>query len=62
MTQSLLWAAGGTGFTFLMTSLGAAVVFFFSQAGDGLGPTDLSGIRRRGDDRRIGLVSAYPRH
>ena len=30
MTQSLLWAAGGTGFTFLMTSLGAAVVFFFA--------------------------------
>lgn len=31
MTQSLLWAAGGTGFTFLMTSLGAAVVFFFCR-------------------------------
>lgn len=29
MLQSLLWAAGGTGFTFLMTSLGAALVFFF---------------------------------
>lgn len=26
------WAAGGTGFTFLMTSLGAAVVFFFRRA------------------------------
>lgn len=25
----VLWAAGGTGFTFLMTTLGAAVVFFF---------------------------------
>ena len=31
MTQSLLWTAGGTGFTFLMTSLGAAVVFFFRR-------------------------------
>ena len=31
MTQSLLCAAGGTGFTFLMTSLGAAVVFFFRR-------------------------------
>ncbi len=31
MTQSLLWAVGGTGFTFLMTSLGAAVVFFFRR-------------------------------
>ena len=25
----ILWAAGGTGFTFLMTTLGAALVFFF---------------------------------
>ena len=30
MLQSLGWAALGTGFTFLMTSLGAATVFFFS--------------------------------
>ena len=29
MSEAVLWAAGGTGFTFLMTSLGAAVVFFF---------------------------------
>ena len=29
MYNALLWAAGGTGFTFLMTSLGAAMVFFF---------------------------------
>lgn len=29
--ESLLWAAGGTGFTFLMTSLGASVVFFFKK-------------------------------
>ena len=27
--NALLWAAGGTGFTFLMTALGAAMVFFF---------------------------------
>lgn len=27
----ILWAAGGTGFTFLMTSLGASVVFFFRK-------------------------------
>ena len=31
MSQSLLWAAGGTGFTFFMTTLGAAVVFFFRK-------------------------------
>ncbi|MCB6365398.1 ZIP family metal transporter [Intestinibacillus massiliensis] len=29
--QPVLWAAGGTGFTFLMTTLGAAVVFFFRK-------------------------------
>ena len=29
MSEAVLWAAGGTGFTFLMTSLDAAVVFFF---------------------------------
>ncbi|WP_333646886.1 ZIP family metal transporter [Lacrimispora sp.] len=27
----ILWAAGGTGFTFLMTTLGAALVFFFQN-------------------------------
>jgi len=31
MAESLLWAAGGTGFTFLMTTLGAAVVFLFRK-------------------------------
>ena len=30
MLRSLSWAALGTGFTFLMTTLGAAMVFFFS--------------------------------
>ncbi len=29
MQEALLWAAAGTGFTFFMTALGAAVVFFF---------------------------------
>lgn len=33
--QSILYAAAGTGFTFLMTSLGAAVVFFFRGKIDG---------------------------
>lgn len=31
MGKTILWAAGGTGFTFLMTSLGAALVFFFRR-------------------------------
>lgn len=30
--QALQWAAGGTGFTFLMTTLGAAMVFLFRRA------------------------------
>lgn len=29
--KSILWAAGGTGFTFLMTALGASLVFFFRR-------------------------------
>lgn len=29
--KALLWAAGGTGFTFLMTTLGASLVFFFRK-------------------------------
>lgn len=35
MSQSLLWAAGGTGFIFAMTCLGAAAVFLFRSAGRG---------------------------
>lgn len=31
MEKALLWAASGTGFTFLMTTLGAALVFFFRK-------------------------------
>lgn len=31
MKQSLLWAAAGTGFTFSMTTLGAAMVFFMHK-------------------------------
>ncbi len=31
MAQALLWTGAGTGFTFLMTSLGAAMVFLFRR-------------------------------
>lgn len=31
MKEALLWAAAGTGFTFGLTTLGAAMVFFFRQ-------------------------------
>ena len=29
--EALKWAAGGTGFTFLMTALGSATVFFLKK-------------------------------
>ncbi len=31
MSQAISWAAAGTGFTFLMTALGASVVFIFKK-------------------------------
>ena len=31
MTQAILWAMAGTGFTFFMTSMGSATVFFFKK-------------------------------
>ena len=35
MLQALTWAAGGTGFTALMTAAGAAIVFLFGKQGSG---------------------------
>ena len=34
--QTLLWAAAGTGFTFLMTTIGAAMVFFMKRQSSAL--------------------------
>lgn len=34
--EMVLWAAGGTGFTFLMTTLGAAMVLFFCKGASAL--------------------------
>ena len=31
MKDALIWAASGTGFTFLMTTLGASLVFLFHK-------------------------------
>ena len=31
MNSPILWAAAGTGFTFLMTAFGASLVFFFRE-------------------------------
>jgi ZIP family zinc transporter len=35
ITNQWLWVAGGTGFIFLMTSLGSAMVFLFRKTSDG---------------------------
>lgn len=35
MVEALVWAAGGTGFTFFMTTMGAAMVFLFRKAMSG---------------------------
>ena len=35
MAEALLWAGAGTGFTFLMTTLGAAMVFLFRKSMSG---------------------------
>ena len=32
MKTAVIWAACGTGFTFLMTTLGASLVFFFRKS------------------------------
>ena len=34
--QALIWAAAGTGFTFLMTTIGAAMVFFMKRQSSAL--------------------------
>ena len=46
MGQALLWAAGGTGFTFLMTALGAAMVAYGAW-------------RVAADERRVRIHKAY---
>ena len=44
MTQALVWAAAGTGFTFLMTALGAAMLAMLSA--DLTDEKELSRLRR----------------
>ena len=58
MSHALAWVAGGTGFTFLMTTLGAAMVFFFEKGGQRQHPEAFSWICSRGDDCCVGLESA----
>lgn len=53
--QTLLWAAGGTGFPFLMTALGAAVVFFFKERISSNIQRIFLGFAARGDDCRVGV-------
>lgn len=44
MNHPLLWAAAGTGFTFFMTALGSAVVFFFKKESSPLAQRILLGF------------------
>ena len=61
MTQALLLAGSGTGFTFLMTALGAAMVFLFrNQISPNLHRIMLGFAA--GDDRRQHVVSPHPGH
>ena len=55
----LLIAAYGTLFTFLCTTLGAAVVLFGRKKAGG--SKDLLWLRIRSDDGRLGLVAADSR-
>ena len=61
MLQSIGWAALGTGFTCLMTTLGAAVVFFFAGVPH---PHTRRGmlVCRRSNDGGVGMESAAARH
>jgi hypothetical protein len=56
-----LWAAAGTGFTFLMTALGAAMVFIFRKEMTGAF-RKYSGVCRGRDDRGFGVEPFDPRH
>ena len=58
--QALLWAAAGTGFTFLMTTIGAAMVFFMKRQSSALMQQIFLGFASS-DDRRVHLESAHSR-
>lgn len=60
MQQALLWAAAGTGFTFSMTALGAAMVFFMKKQSTALMQRIFLGFAARSNDRGIGLEPAHP--
>lgn len=62
MLQSIGWAALGTGFTCLMTTLGAAVVFFFAGVPHPHTRRGMLGFGRRGDDGGVGMEPAAARH
>ena len=62
MQTALLWAAAGTGFTFLMTTLGAASVFLFRKRNSMAAPARVLGLRRRRHDRGFRVVAAHSRH
>ena len=52
--QALIWAAAGTGFTFLMTTIGAAMVFFMKRQSSALMQQIFLGFAS-------GVMIAFPR-
>ena len=57
MGASILWAAAGTGFTFLMTTLGAAYGVFLPQKSFREFSKGISRVRRRCHDRGVCMVA-----
>lgn len=53
--QTLLWAAGGTGFPFLMTALGRCGCLLFQREDQQQYSAHFSRLCRRGDDCRVGV-------
>lgn len=58
MTQAILWAMAGTGFTFFMTSMGSATVFFFKKEISASIQRIFLGFAARGDDCSFHLEPA----
>lgn len=60
MSQALIWAAGGTGFTFLMTTLGAAYGISVPRRNQYENTEGLSGICGGSHDCGVRMVPADP--
>lgn len=62
MKQALIWASGGTGFTFLMTTLGAAMVIFIPRQNKYENTEGFPGIRGGRHDCRFRMVPSHSCH